>query len=236
MVQHCRPTARSSGFDSQVGSVGFLCRVSIFSPCLCGFILGTLICSHNHALGWLVNCSIDTLDPWVGERPATYFLSLSHSFCLIVFFSLSFSPQIVLYLRACLARSSGCTSFSQTPTDMQDDAPTIGRYVQSLLSDEDTPTAASGNPVVLYLELLQQLVSAVGGTAGGVVWESLSITLICFISLWWIYVLLRLWYRICLLFIINVIITTVIMFIPFINYAILLMINFLFISCTNFSY
>uniref|UniRef100_A0A672S7K8 Proteasome-associated protein ECM29 homolog n=1 Tax=Sinocyclocheilus grahami TaxID=75366 RepID=A0A672S7K8_SINGR len=86
-------------------------------------------------------------------------------------YTLPFNPatfgEIVLYLRMCLAYSAGATSTSQSLMDMQDDAPLIGRYVQSLLSNEASPSSATkggeANPVHIYMALLQQLLSAVGG-------------------------------------------------------------------------
>lgn len=51
-------------------------------------------------------------------------------------------------------------------TDMQDDAPAIGRHVHMLLSSESQPSVSKGseaNPVHVYMDLLQQLLSAVGG-------------------------------------------------------------------------
>lgn len=67
----------------------------------------------------------------------------------------------------CLAHSSGATPTSQSLMDMQDDAPLIGRYVQSLLSHEASLSSATkggdANPVHIYIDLLQQLLSAVGG-------------------------------------------------------------------------
>uniref|UniRef100_A0A8K9Y658 Ecm29 proteasome adaptor and scaffold n=1 Tax=Oncorhynchus mykiss TaxID=8022 RepID=A0A8K9Y658_ONCMY len=78
--------------------------------------------------------------------------------------------QIVLYLRMCLAHSAGATPVSKSLADMQDDAPAIGRYTHALLSDgpltSPSSTGTKGaevNPVQVYMELLQQLLSAVGG-------------------------------------------------------------------------
>lgn len=74
--------------------------------------------------------------------------------------------QIVLYLRMCLAYSAGATPISTRLVDMQDDAPAIGRYVHTLLSSEPQPSVSKGsetNPVHVYMDLLQQLLSAVGG-------------------------------------------------------------------------
>uniref|UniRef100_A0A671RM86 Proteasome-associated protein ECM29 homolog n=1 Tax=Sinocyclocheilus anshuiensis TaxID=1608454 RepID=A0A671RM86_9TELE len=96
------------------------------------------------------------------KTPAKYIVGTS---------TLPFNPatfgEIVLYLRMCLAYSAGATSTSQSLMDMQDDAPLIGRYVQSLLSNEASPSSATkggeANPVHIYMALLQQLLSAVGG-------------------------------------------------------------------------
>ncbi|XP_043096991.1 proteasome adapter and scaffold protein ECM29 [Puntigrus tetrazona] len=96
------------------------------------------------------------------KTPAKYIVGTS---------TLPFNPatfgEIVLYLRMCLAYSAGATSTSQSLMDMQDDAPLIGRYVQSLLSSEASPSSATkggeANPVHVYIDLLQQLLSAVGG-------------------------------------------------------------------------
>lgn len=55
---------------------------------------------------------------------------------------------------------------STSLADMQDDAPTIGRYVHTLLSSDQQPPGLKGaeaNPVHVYMDLLQQLLSAVGG-------------------------------------------------------------------------
>lgn len=86
--------------------------------------------------------------------------------------TLPFNPatfqEIVLYLRMCLAHSAGATPTSQSLIDMQDDAPIIGRYVQSLLENETPPPSSAlkggdTSPVQVYMDLLQQLLSAVGG-------------------------------------------------------------------------
>ncbi|XP_056628052.1 proteasome adapter and scaffold protein ECM29 isoform X2 [Triplophysa dalaica] len=86
-------------------------------------------------------------------------------------YTLPYNPatfgEIVLYLRLCLVNSAGATATSQSLIDMQDDAPLIGRYVQSLLSNEVspsfTPKGGEANPVHVYMDLLHQLLSAVGG-------------------------------------------------------------------------
>lgn len=66
----------------------------------------------------------------------------------------------------CLAHSAGVTPMSTRLADMQDDAPAIGRYVDTLLSSGPQPSVSKGseaNPVHVYMDLLQQLLSAVGG-------------------------------------------------------------------------
>ncbi|XP_045070408.1 proteasome adapter and scaffold protein ECM29 isoform X2 [Coregonus clupeaformis] len=89
-------------------------------------------------------------------------------------YTLPFNPsafgEMVLYLRMCLAHSAGATPISKSLADMQDDAPAIGRYVHTVLSNEPlTPPSSAGtkgpevNPVQVYIHLLQQLLSAVGG-------------------------------------------------------------------------
>lgn len=82
--------------------------------------------------------------------------------------TLPFNPsafeEILMYLRMCLAHSAGATPVSHSnPMDMQDDAPAIGRYVQALLSAEPSPKGDQSNPVQVYMELLQQMLTAVGG-------------------------------------------------------------------------
>lgn len=74
-----------------------------------------------------------------------------------------------MYLRMCLAHSAGATPTTRSLADMQDHAPAIGRYVQSLLASEapppssPSPKSGEANPVQVYMELLQQLLSAIGG-------------------------------------------------------------------------
>lgn len=91
-------------------------------------------------------------------------LTCSDSLLCVHSFSLFF--QIVLYLRMCLAHSAGATPLSARLADMQDDAPAIGRYVRSLLSSQPQTSGSKdseSNPVHVYIDLLQQLLSAVGG-------------------------------------------------------------------------
>lgn len=62
---------------------------------------------------------------------------------------------------------------------MQDSAPAIGRYVRSLLGPElhpSSPTLKGGdtNPVQVYMDLLHQLLSAIGGKLGGIVKGGIS--------------------------------------------------------------
>uniref|UniRef100_UPI0037E7D5EB proteasome adapter and scaffold protein ECM29 n=1 Tax=Semicossyphus pulcher TaxID=241346 RepID=UPI0037E7D5EB len=94
------------------------------------------------------------------KTPAKYIVGTS-----TIPFNPSAFAEIVLYLRMCLAYSAGATPLSTRLTDMQDDAPAIGRYVQTLLSS-DQPSVSKGseaNPLHVYMDLLQQLLSAVGG-------------------------------------------------------------------------
>ncbi|KAM8983778.1 proteasome adapter and scaffold protein ECM29 isoform 3-T3 [Ara ararauna] len=88
--------------------------------------------------------------------------------------ALPFNPatfgEIVLYLRMCLAHSAGVVPTSQSLADMQDQAPAIGRYVRNLmsgnhisLSSSSSSKSAETNPVHMYIGLLQQLLTNVGG-------------------------------------------------------------------------
>ncbi|XP_030327058.1 proteasome adapter and scaffold protein ECM29 isoform X4 [Strigops habroptila] len=88
--------------------------------------------------------------------------------------ALPFNPatfgEIVLYLRMCLAHSAGVVPTSQSLADMQDHAPAIGRYIRNLmsgnhisLSSSSSSKSAETNPVHVYIGLLQQLVTSVGG-------------------------------------------------------------------------
>ncbi|KAL6466788.1 hypothetical protein MHYP_G00245920 [Metynnis hypsauchen] len=97
------------------------------------------------------------------KSPAKYIIGTS---------TLPFNPatfeEIILYLRMCLAHSAGATPTSQSLIDMQDDAPLIGRYIRSLLANEASPSSSAPkgcetSPVQGYMDLLQQLLSAVGG-------------------------------------------------------------------------
>lgn len=116
----------------------------------------------------------------IKQRPAT--LRDEVSVRTLSFFC--FSSQIVLYLRMCLAHSAGATPMSTRLADMQDDAPAIGRYVHALLSSEPQASGSKEtNPIHVYMELLQQLLSAVGGEQ----------PLLCSLTLlfWWTEVLLQ---------------------------------------------
>uniref|UniRef100_A0A8B9QKQ3 Ecm29 proteasome adaptor and scaffold n=1 Tax=Apteryx owenii TaxID=8824 RepID=A0A8B9QKQ3_APTOW len=87
--------------------------------------------------------------------------------------ALPFNPatfgEIVLYLRMCLAHSAGVVPTSQSLADMQDHAPAIGRYIRNLMSGDHISFSSSSskigetNPVQIYVGLLQQLLSGVGG-------------------------------------------------------------------------
>uniref|UniRef100_A0A4W6G9H2 Ecm29 proteasome adaptor and scaffold n=1 Tax=Lates calcarifer TaxID=8187 RepID=A0A4W6G9H2_LATCA len=95
------------------------------------------------------------------KTPAKYIVGTS-----TIPFNPSAFGEIVLYLRMCLAHSAGAMPMSMRLADMQDDAPAIGRYVHMLLSSEPQPSVSKGseaNPVHVYMDLLQQLLSAVGG-------------------------------------------------------------------------
>ncbi|MGH0136109.1 UNVERIFIED_CONTAM: hypothetical protein FKN15_008319 [Acipenser sinensis] len=96
------------------------------------------------------------------ETPAKYTVGTS---------TLPFNPsafgEIILYLRMCLAHSAGAMPTSQSLADMQDNSPAIASYVRNLLSGNHNsllvPKGGDSNPVQLYMELLQQLLSAIGG-------------------------------------------------------------------------
>ncbi|XP_034043433.1 proteasome adapter and scaffold protein ECM29 [Thalassophryne amazonica] len=95
------------------------------------------------------------------KTPAKYIVGTS-----AIPFNPSAFSEIVLYLRMCLAYSAGATSMSTRLADMQDDAPAIGRYVHTMLTSDPQPSLSKGceaNPVHVYMDLLQQLLSAVGG-------------------------------------------------------------------------
>ncbi|KAM6939676.1 proteasome adapter and scaffold protein ECM29 [Xenentodon cancila] len=95
------------------------------------------------------------------KTPAKYVVGTS-----TIPFNPSAFGEIVLYLRMCLAHSAGAMHMSTRLSDMQDDAPAIGRYVHTLLSSDPQPSVSKGsetNPVHIYIDLLQQLLSAVGG-------------------------------------------------------------------------
>uniref|UniRef100_A0A8D0CXV9 Ecm29 proteasome adaptor and scaffold n=1 Tax=Sander lucioperca TaxID=283035 RepID=A0A8D0CXV9_SANLU len=92
------------------------------------------------------------------KTPAKYIVGTS-----TIPFNPSAFGEIVLYLRMCLAHSAGVTPMSTRLADMQDDAPAIGRYVHTLLSSESQSKGSEANPVHIYMDLLQQLLSAVGG-------------------------------------------------------------------------
>ncbi|XP_029365154.1 proteasome adapter and scaffold protein ECM29 isoform X2 [Echeneis naucrates] len=95
------------------------------------------------------------------KTPAKYIVGTS-----TIPFNPSAFGEIVLYLRMCLAHSAGATPVYTRLADMQDDAPAIGHYVNTLLSSDPQPSVPKGseaNPVHVYMDLLQQLLSAVGG-------------------------------------------------------------------------
>uniref|UniRef100_A0AAX7VK09 Ecm29 proteasome adaptor and scaffold n=1 Tax=Astatotilapia calliptera TaxID=8154 RepID=A0AAX7VK09_ASTCA len=95
------------------------------------------------------------------KTPAKYIVGTS-----TIPFNPSAFGEIMLYLRMCLAHSAGAMPMSTRLSDMQDDAPAIGRYVHTLLFSDSQPSGSKGseaNPVHVYMDLLQQLLSAVGG-------------------------------------------------------------------------
>ncbi|KAM9818443.1 proteasome adapter and scaffold protein ECM29 isoform 2-T2 [Syngnathus typhle] len=95
------------------------------------------------------------------KTPAKYIVGTS-----VIPFNPSAFAEIVHYLRMCLAYSAGARPQSMRLSNMQDDAPAIGQYVRTLLSSEPPSSGSKGaetNPVHIYLELLQQLLSAAGG-------------------------------------------------------------------------
>uniref|UniRef100_H3CEP2 Ecm29 proteasome adaptor and scaffold n=1 Tax=Tetraodon nigroviridis TaxID=99883 RepID=H3CEP2_TETNG len=95
------------------------------------------------------------------KTPAKYVIGTS-----TIPFNPSAFEEIVLYLRMCLAHSAGASPMSTRLADMQDDAPAIGRYVHTLLSSEHHTSGSKGaetNPIYAYMDLLQQLLCAVGG-------------------------------------------------------------------------
>ncbi|XP_018425453.1 PREDICTED: proteasome-associated protein ECM29 homolog [Nanorana parkeri] len=86
---------------------------------------------------------------------------------------LPFNPasflEIILYLRMCLAHSAGLDPKYYSLVDMQDQAPVVGRYVRELMTNgfTDLESTASKiedmNPVEMYINLMQQLLSSAGG-------------------------------------------------------------------------
>ncbi|KAM4595605.1 proteasome adapter and scaffold protein ECM29 isoform 1-T1 [Fundulus diaphanus] len=93
------------------------------------------------------------------KTPAKYIVGTS-----TIPFNPSAFAEIMLYLRMCLAHSAGARPMSSRLLDMQDDAPAVGRYVHTLLSAEPpAPKGLEANPIHVFMDLLQQLLSAVGG-------------------------------------------------------------------------
>ncbi|XP_056135583.1 proteasome adapter and scaffold protein ECM29 [Lampris incognitus] len=131
-------------------------------------VLRTFTTKHSEKEGSKPMPSFPDMVAYVQEKaeqrmktPAKYIVGTS---------TLPFNPsafgEIVLYLRMCLAYSAGATPMSKSLADMQDDAPAIGRYVHTLLTSGPQPLSSNGseaNPVHVYIDLLQQLLSAVGG-------------------------------------------------------------------------
>uniref|UniRef100_A0A8C5D594 Ecm29 proteasome adaptor and scaffold n=1 Tax=Gouania willdenowi TaxID=441366 RepID=A0A8C5D594_GOUWI len=89
--------------------------------------------------------------------------------CVIGNATIPFNPamfgETMLYLRVCLANSAGVTPTSSR-SDMRDESPAIARYVNTLLSSDSQTTMSKGseaNPIHIYMDLMQQLLSAMGG-------------------------------------------------------------------------
>ncbi|CAL1601518.1 unnamed protein product [Knipowitschia caucasica] len=91
------------------------------------------------------------------KTPAKYSVGTS-----TIPFNPSAFSEIILYLRMCLAHSAGVTPVTARLSEMQDDAPVIGRYVQTLLCSQSMKDSDE-NPVHIYIELLHQLLSAAAG-------------------------------------------------------------------------
>ncbi|XP_061192483.1 proteasome adapter and scaffold protein ECM29-like [Saccostrea echinata] len=76
---------------------------------------------------------------------------------------LPFSPaayeQMILYLRLCLVHGGGISCDTDSLSSMQETSPQVAVYVRQLLQKDSSESA----PVILYLNFIQRLLSAVGG-------------------------------------------------------------------------
>ncbi|XP_056020008.1 proteasome adapter and scaffold protein ECM29-like [Ostrea edulis] len=77
---------------------------------------------------------------------------------------LPFNPaayeQMILYLRLCLVHGGGISCDTDSLSSMQDVSPQVALYVRQLLQIDASDSA----PVILYLQFIQKLLSAVGGS------------------------------------------------------------------------
>ncbi|XP_062591295.1 proteasome adapter and scaffold protein ECM29-like [Saccostrea cucullata] len=76
---------------------------------------------------------------------------------------LPFSPaayeQMILYLRLCLVHGGGISCDTDSLSSMQETSPQVALYVGQLLQKDSSESA----PVILYLNFIKRLLSAVGG-------------------------------------------------------------------------
>ena len=67
--------------------------------------------------------------------------------------------QMIMYLRMCLASGSGIMPDMESLATMQDEAPIVAKHVTHLLEEDSSDNA----PIMLYLNFIKKLLSAVGG-------------------------------------------------------------------------
>ena len=67
--------------------------------------------------------------------------------------------QMILYLRLCLVHGGGISCDTESLASMQDTSPQVALFVRQLLQTD----ASDNAPVILYLNFIQRLLSAVGG-------------------------------------------------------------------------
>ena len=68
--------------------------------------------------------------------------------------------QVIFYLRSCLLHNADVHPDPDMPFDLGDQAPKVSKHVQKLLEQSGKE---ADSPILLYIELMQQLLSAVGG-------------------------------------------------------------------------
>jgi hypothetical protein len=66
---------------------------------------------------------------------------------------------MILYLRLCLVHGGGISCDTDSVSSMQDVSPQVALYVRQLLQVDASDSA----PVILYLQFIQKLLSAMGG-------------------------------------------------------------------------